>query len=161
MSLLEISNRQKLWLTSRVRAPLWPTAHPGYVLLLQWNPPLPEHLKYFACGPSPSLPVRTTHRADPLQPSGWKTFPIPPPPTPLYLSPHLTFTHSTEVLPTFLLSLPGVKGFSAAMFFCLCLEEQHKELRKQNQGYCLNSAFPVMRQLLQCANACILKLYFN
>lgn len=46
----------------------------GCVLVPWWNPPLTEHLKYFPCGSSPSLLVCTTHRADPLQPSGWRTF---------------------------------------------------------------------------------------
>lgn len=80
-------------------------SHSGSVLFPWWSP-LPQHLKYFPCGSSPFLPVRTTHRADPLQPSGWRTFSSSPPPTePLWLSLYLTFTNSTEVLPTFLRSL--------------------------------------------------------
>lgn len=89
-------------------------SHLGSVLFPWWSPPLPQHLKYFPCGSSPFLPVRTTHRADPLQPSGWRTFPSSPPPTePLWLSLYLTFTISTEVLPTFFY------GLFASFFFFL------------------------------------------
>lgn len=62
-------------------------SHSGSVLLTWWSPPLPQHLKYFPCGSSPFLPVRTTHHADPLYPSGWRTFSSSPSPhwTPLAL----------------------------------------------------------------------------
>lgn len=70
-------------------------------------------------GPPP-LPVCTAQCPDPLQPSGWRTFLMPPPPAAPCLSPHPTFTYSTEDLPTFLLS--GVGGFWEVLFFPLCLE---------------------------------------
>lgn len=52
-------------------------------------------------------------------------------PSLLWLYPHLTFTHSTEVSPTFLLSLSGVERFSALMFFFAsawksCITEETK-----------------------------------
>lgn len=70
----------------------------GSVLVSWWSPPLFEHLIYFPCGSSPSLLVCTTHHADPLQPSGWRS---PPRTEPFRLSLYLTFTNTTEVLPTF------------------------------------------------------------
>lgn len=98
-------------------------SHSGSVLFPWWSPPLPQHLKYFSCGSSPFLPVRTTHRADPLQPSGWRTFSSSPPPTePLWLSLYLTFTNSTEVLPTFFRSL--------CQFFPPLHGKLHVDLRK-------------------------------
>lgn len=83
-------------------------SHSGSVLFPWWSPPLPQHLKYFSCGSSPFLPVRTTHRADPLQPSGWRTFSSSPPShwTPLALP--LSYFHQFHRSPAhvFLVSLP-------------------------------------------------------
>lgn len=65
---------------------------------------------------------------------GGGPFPIPPPTDPVCLSPspNRTFTHSTEVLPTFFFSLSGVLSFWAVFFFSL-----EQELRKQS--YCLSA----------------------
>lgn len=93
------------------------------VVLPQWSPPLLEHLKY--CMAPPPLPPFT----DPLQPSGWRTFHVPPPPAPFYFTPHLTFTHTGEALPHLLCQVLNVSGKS--FFYSLCLEEPHKDLGKQ------------------------------
>lgn len=96
----------------------WSFSHSGSVLFLWWSPPLPQHLKYFPSGSSPFLPVRTTQHADPLQPSGWRTFSSSPPP-PLPLNPSGS--------PFILLSLIPQKScprFSASLpvFFPISME---------------------------------------
>lgn len=97
------------------------------VLLPQWSPPLPEHLKY--CMGPPPLPPST----DPLQPSGWRTFHVPPPPCTLLLHPSFYFHSYWGSFATFLLALSGVECFWEVIFFfySLCLEEPHKDLGKQ------------------------------
>lgn len=70
---------------------------------------------------------------------GGALFPISPPTDPLWHSLNLTFTHSTEVLPTFLLTLSGVSTFSTVFLF---------GTRKRKQSYCQSATCHSMKTKL-------------
>lgn len=109
-------------------------SHSGSVLFPWWSPPLPQHLKYFPCGSSPFLPVRTTHRADPLKPSGWRTFSSPPHPPHPSLNPS-GFPFIFHLIPQ--KYCPRLFGLFAS-FFPPLHEKLHLDLRKPFLRYCEN-----------------------
>lgn len=100
------------------------------VVLPQWSPPLLEHLKY--CMGPPPLPPST----DPLQPSGWRTFHVPPPPCTLLLHPSSYFHSYWGNFAT--LALSGVKCFWEVIFFIPFAWKNHIRTWANKQCYCLN-----------------------